>query len=238
MISRPLGKIREFSTSFEFYIIFYLSTTRSSSWYENQMQENCASFQHGLRDVSWTWIPFLNKFALWFYALAVHIRRIRIKYKERSEIGKYSKQRQNGANFEHVLRMSVCGSRKKFGLENVKFFLENLPWADTKHSPKMQCSRWKCPPRHVYFFTESHICLVLGESNGRRRPLRLCWWRRQLNPSPRAESRKLSTKGLFTVGQRFAESHTMCSRRREASPRAGVLALGEAPDSRWRLGFW
>jgi hypothetical protein len=70
---------------------------------------------------------FSNKFALWFYALAVHIRRVRNKYKERSEIVKYRKQRQNGANFEHVHCMSVCGSRKKFGLENVKFFLENSP---------------------------------------------------------------------------------------------------------------
>jgi hypothetical protein len=80
---------------------------------------------------------FSNKFALWFYALAVHIGRIRNKYKERSEIVKYSKQRQNGANFEHVHCMSVCGSRKKFGLENVKLFLENSPWAVSKHSPKM-----------------------------------------------------------------------------------------------------
>jgi hypothetical protein len=80
---------------------------------------------------------FSNKFALWFYALAVHIGRIRNKYKERSEIVKYSKQRQNGANFEHVHCMSVCGSRKKFELENVKFFLENSPWAESIYSPKM-----------------------------------------------------------------------------------------------------
>jgi hypothetical protein len=52
----------------------------------------------------------------------LHIGRIRNKYKERSEIVKYSKQRQNNANFEHVYCMSVCGSRKKFGLENVNFF--------------------------------------------------------------------------------------------------------------------
>jgi hypothetical protein len=65
---------------------------------------------------------FSNKFTLWFYALAVHIGRIRNKYKERSEIVRYGKQRQTGANFEHVYCMSVCGSRKKFGLENVKYF--------------------------------------------------------------------------------------------------------------------
>jgi hypothetical protein len=64
---------------------------------------------------------FSNKFALWFYALAVHIRRIK-KYVERSEIVKYCKQRQNGANSEHVHCMSVCWARKKFELENVKFF--------------------------------------------------------------------------------------------------------------------
>jgi hypothetical protein len=73
---------------------------------------------------------FSNKFALWFYTLAVHIRRIRNKYKERSEIVKCSKQRQNGANFEHVHCTSVCGSRKKFELENVKFFWENSSWAE------------------------------------------------------------------------------------------------------------
>jgi hypothetical protein len=46
------------------------------------------------------------------------------KHIGRSEIIKYSKQRQNGTNFEHVLCMSVCGARKKFKLENVKFFLK------------------------------------------------------------------------------------------------------------------
>jgi hypothetical protein len=64
---------------------------------------------------------FSNKFSLRFYALAVHTGRIGNKYKERSEIVKYSKQRQNGANLEHLHCMSVCGSRKKFELENVKF---------------------------------------------------------------------------------------------------------------------
>jgi hypothetical protein len=34
------------------------------------------------------------------------------------------------------------------------------------------------------------------------------------------------------VGQSFAESQNICSQRREASPRAGGLALGETPDSR------
>jgi hypothetical protein len=90
----------------------------------------------------------------------------------------------------------------------------------------------KVPLRRVFFFVESHVRLALGEFNERRRPLRLRRWRQQLNPSPRAESKKLSAKRLFTVGQPFAESNTMCSRRREASPRAGVLTLGEALDSR------
>ena len=51
---------------------------------------------------------FSNNFTLTFHALAVHIGRIRKNYEERSKIVKYSKQSRNGANFEHVLCMSVC----------------------------------------------------------------------------------------------------------------------------------
>jgi hypothetical protein len=213
MISRPLDKIRDFSISFEFYIIFYLSTTQSSSWYKNQMQENCASFHvHGLRDVSWTWIPFFEQFALWFYALAVHIRRIRNKYRERSEIVTYNKQRQNDTNFEHVHCMSVCGSWKKFGLKMWSFF-GKFAVSRVKTLTEDVMLSAKVLPCHVYFFSESHVRLALGEFNWRRRPLRLRRWRRQLNPSPRAESRMLSAKWLLTWAS--------------PSPRAGPCALGE-----------
>jgi hypothetical protein len=86
--------------------------------------ENLASFHvHSLREMSHEHeYHFLNKFTLWFYALAVHIGPIRKNYVERSKIVKYSKQRQNGANYEHVHCTCVCWARKKFEVDNVKFF--------------------------------------------------------------------------------------------------------------------
>jgi hypothetical protein len=91
--------------------------------------------------------------------------------------------------------------------------------------------------RHVFFLRREPNIQALGEFNGRRRPWRLFLLSRQPNPSPRAEDRKLSAKVLITVGQSFAESQTLRSRRRGASPRAADLALAEASSSRWRLCF-
>jgi hypothetical protein len=103
-------------------MFFYFSTTRSSSWYENQMQENLISLHvHSLRDVSWTWISFFEQMYSMILCTCSSYRTYKKKYIERSEIVKYSKQRQNGANFEHVHCMSVCRAVKKFELENVKF---------------------------------------------------------------------------------------------------------------------
>jgi hypothetical protein len=85
--------------------------------------------------------------------------------------------------------------------------------------------------RRVFFLCREPNLQALGEFNGRRRPWRLRLRSRQPNPSPRAEGRKHSAKVLFTVGQSFAESQILCSRRRGASPRAGDLALAEASSS-------
>ena len=93
MISWPLEKFRNFQTSFEFYTFlkpFYLTIF---IMIRGQNDGQLAWFHiHGLRDVSWTWISFFTNFTLWFYALAVHIGRIRKNCLERSKIVKNSKQ--------------------------------------------------------------------------------------------------------------------------------------------------
>jgi hypothetical protein len=154
-----------------------------------------------------------NKFAIWFYALAVHIGHIRNKYKERSEIVKYSKQRQNAVNFEHVLCMSVCGSRKKFELENVKFFFWKIRREKSQYTHRrcnvlnetVPCVVRISSPRATYAWLSANLtdgdgrygCRGGAVSWALRRELKAeCSWRRGsapwASPSPRARPGALS----------------------------------------------
>jgi hypothetical protein len=169
---------------------------------------------------------FSNKFALWFYALAVHIGRIRNKYKERSEIGKYSKQRQNGANFEHVHCMSVCGSRKKFGLENVNMNMyicreqtQNTHRRCNALGESASCAVCISSPRATYAWLSVNLtdvgghygCVGGADSWTLRRELKAESSRRRgsspwASPSPRAIPCALTKRG-------FTESWGIGSRR-------------------------
>jgi hypothetical protein len=148
---------------------------------------------------------FSNKCTPWFYAPAIHIGRITKKYIERSEIVKYSKQRKNGANFEHVHCMSVCWVSKKFELKNVKFF-KTSPWLCRIHSPKREGSRRMWHLHREFFFAESHGPRALGEFDGLGAAVTAWMRRRHLCSSPRDMVPELSVKETCTVGQPFAES--------------------------------
>jgi hypothetical protein len=166
---------------------------------------------------------FLNKFALWFYALAVHTGRIGNKYKERSEIVKYSKQRQNGANFEHLHCMRVCGVREKFELENVNFF-----W-------KIRREQSQYIHRRCNALGESVPCVVRISSPGDT----YAWLSANLT---NADGRYSCGGGTVSWAFRW-ELKAECSRRRGSapwaspSPRARPRALGEE-RLHWELELW
>jgi hypothetical protein len=167
----------------------------------------------------------------------ISYRMYKKKYVERSEIVKYSKQRQNGDNFEHVHCMSVCWARKKFELKDVKFFLKTSPWVWRIHSPKSVGSRRRWFLYRGYLFAESQVGHPLGEFDRRGLAVTTLRWRRQLGSSLSALATVLSANNTSTVGRPFAKSWSPEALGEGSLCRGQYHALGEELLCR-EPGFW